>query len=136
MDRKKLIKHLVFLMFFIFLTNFLAEKFHWYFSIWYFDMIMHFLGGFWVGFFFLYTFLAKDPVLPTAGLFLKIILSTLAIGILWEFYEYFLNVVSFTSFDFKDTLSDIFFDLLGSFASIFYFFKIIMLMPENTVQLK
>ncbi len=134
MDRKSLLKHLVFLMFFIFLVNSLALQFYWYSSVWYLDMIMHFFGGFWVGLFFIYVFSTKNPKTSILILFFKVFLATLIIGVLWEAYEFFLNIVSATSFDFRDIMSDIFFDLLGSIVSVFYFFKIIMLSSENRVQ--
>ncbi len=134
MDRKGFLKHLIFLMFFVFLVNFFAFKFYWYSLIWYLDIIMHFLGGFWVGLFFIYVFSIKKPTISISSLFLKVFLATLIIGVLWEIYEFSLHVISATSFDFRDTISDIFFDLLGSVISIFYFLKIIMLSSRNKVQ--
>ena len=123
MDRKKLIKHLVFLMFFIFLANHMALKFYWYYSISWLDMLMHFLGGFWIGIFFLYVFSRKEQLLKIFALTFRVLSATLIIGVLYEFYEFFLNIVSATSFDIVDTYVDIFFNLFGSVISIFYFFK-------------
>lgn len=134
MNRKRLLKHLLFLMFFIFIVDFLAKIFFWYSLIWYLDIIMHFLGGFWVGLFFFYIFSLKNINFRPIDLFFKIFLSTLAVGILFEFYEFFLNIISVTNFDLFDTLSDVFFDILGALFSMFYFFKIIMTSSSNEVE--
>lgn len=120
MNREKLLKHLVSLMFFVFLLDFLAKQFHWYFSVWYFDMLMHFLGGFWVALFFLYVFYDRNPFLKKL---LVVILGVLFIGILWEFFEIYLNVISGEFFSISDTLSDIFFDLSGGLCAILYIWK-------------
>ncbi len=107
-------------MFFIFLMHLVALQFYWYYSLWYFDMIMHFLGGLWVALFFTYVFLRGKEPRPGRSLFLKVLAAMLAIGILWEFYEYYLNIVSATPWDKADTLSDIFFDLFGGLCAIIY----------------
>ena len=135
MNRKSLLKHLILLMFLLFIVNFLILKFYWYSLIWYSDIIMHFLSGFWVGLFFIYIFSIKKSIPSAFLLFFKVFFATLAIGLLWELYEFFLNTISFTSFDLVDTVSDVFFDLLGSVISVFYFFKVIMSSPINKVQL-
>lgn len=126
MERKLLLKHLVYLMFFIFLANFLALKFFWYSLIWYFDIVMHFLGGVWVGMFFLYVFTRGERQISIKRLFLEVILATLVVGVLWEFYEYYLSVISGSSWDLMDTLSDMFFDFLGGIVAYGYLYKSIM----------
>ena len=120
MDRKKLLKHLVVLMFFIFIMNLLANGFYWYFSIWYFDIIMHFFGGFWVSLFFVYVFSMTSGTQWNSLFFFRVLVSALAVGIFWEFYEYFLNIVSVEIFDSEDTASDVFFDLAGGLCAILY----------------
>lgn len=122
-------------MFFIFIANFLATELYWYSLIWYFDMIMHFLGGLWVGLFFFYVFSYIESVPKFLILAFEVLIATLVIGLLWELYEYVLNVISLTPWDIIDTSSDVFFDLFGSFVSIFYFLKIIMPISINKIQL-
>ena len=142
MDRKKLIKHLVFLMFFIFIADIIAQKLHWYFSIWWFDMVMHFLGGFWVGLFFIWFFSIKDlPIFQLSlekadfKLIMKTILFVLSFGILWEFFEIFThNYIAHDPFNILDTTSDIFFDLAGGVSAILYYLKNIIHVGENKVQ--
>lgn len=132
MNKKKLLKHLVLLMFFIFIANNVVWELHWYSSIWWFDMVMHFLGGLWVGLFFLYIFYAEDQLFKK---FLTVFLCVLLIGVLWEFFEFFtFNYIGKDPFNALDTVSDIFFDLAGGTFALFYFFKRIILAKENEVK--
>lgn len=115
-------------MFFIFIADILAQKLHWYFSIWWFDMAMHFGGGFWVGLFFIWFFSIKDlPIFKLSlekadfKLVLKTILFVLSFGILWEFFEIFThNYIAQDPFNMLDTTSDVFFDLGGGLCAILY----------------
>lgn len=117
MDRKRLFKILAYLIVLIFLVNYVAVKLYWYNSIWYFDMIMHFLGGLWVGLISLYFFSSKTP-------YLKILLFVLFIGLGWEIFELlFNNIIAQNPFNALDTISDIFFDLSGGLCAILYVWK-------------
>ncbi len=133
MATRKLLKHIVALMFLMFVADYLAKAFFWYYSVWYFDVIMHFLGGFWVGLFFIYVFYRKELKLDSI---LNVILCILFIGILWEIFEFFVfNQMGSTTFDPRDTISDVFLDMSGGFCALLYFFKRIMPVPKNNVQL-
>jgi len=121
MDRKKLLTYLAFLIFFIFAVNYAAMKFYWYFSIWYFDMPMHFLGGFWLGLALIWLFSVKEL---SFKIIFKIILGVFFIGIFWELFEVFVDkTIAQNSFNLLDTVSDMCFDLAGGGLSIIYFFK-------------
>lgn len=135
MDRKRLLKHLVFLMFFLFLANTVAIKLNWYSLIWYFDIIMHILSGLWVGMFFLYVFERKESRPLDVAMFLKVFFATLVIGLLWEVYEFYLyQYLSQIPFDSVDTVADLFNDVLGSSIAFFYFSKFIMLSSQNKLK--
>lgn len=117
--------------FVVFLLNYLAMQFYWYTSIWYFDMIMHFLGGIWVGFMVIWFFKIEEISLKTI---LQIILSVLFIGVLWEIFEIMLNdYTTQNPFNILDTVSDVFCDLAGGTFAILYFLRKIMITKENTV---
>src|SRR3989344_5045979 len=120
MNKERLLKHLVLLMFFIFIADLLAKTFYWYYTVWWFDIVMHFISGFWVGLFFLYVFYDKNTFFRK---FTAVILGVLLIGILWEIFEVYLNVVSLESFSIKDTALDMFFDLAGGLSMMFYYSK-------------
>lgn len=129
MDRPKLIKRLIFLILLLFVINFFANKLYWYSSIWYFDMIMHFLGGFWIGLLYIY-FHNKESV--SLRFVFKILLFTFLIGVGWEIFEILVNdVIAQNPFNTLDTFSDLFFDLAGGGISILYFLKRIMLQSKD-----
>lgn len=124
-DRKKLLLRVAFLICFIFLINALAIKFYWYYSIKWFDMPMHFLGGFWVGLAFLWFLNIKSTDKISVY---KIILGVLFVGLCWEVFEFFVNNLYLARypFDKTDTIQDLFFDLFGGFLSVIYFKNRIM----------
>jgi hypothetical protein len=125
MDRKKLLKHLVILMFFIFILNYLGEKFYWPYSIWYFDMITHTLGGLWVGLFFAYFYSFSLPVSKNLATNMVLIVTSLLImGLLWECFEYYAyTIVGGANFVPLDTASDVCFDLVGGLLAVTYFMR-------------
>jgi len=131
MDRKKFLIRLALLIFFIFLVNLVALKFYWYYSIWYFDMIMHFLGGLWLGLAFFWLFSFKELSLK---LILKVILGILLIGIFWEIFEILVNkTIAQNPFNILDAVSDIYFDLAGGIFAILYFLKRIMFKQKSAI---
>lgn len=131
MDSKKLLIRLLSLIFLIFLLNYLAMRFYWYSSIWYFDMPMHFLGGLWLGLALIWFFKIKDISLKSI---FYLILGVLLIGVLWEVFEIIIDkIITGNLFNTLDTISDIFFDLAGGTFAIFYFIKRIMFIKETTV---
>lgn len=118
MDRKKLLKTLASLIFAIFLVHFVASKFYLYYSVWYLDILMHFLGGFWIGLLYFYLFPPKEN---SAVSFLKVFLFVFGLGIGWEVFEMMVNdIIAQNPFDYLDTISDLFFDLFGGFCAILY----------------
>lgn len=135
MDRKRLLKHLAYLMFFIFILNSIGLKFYLYYLVWYFDIILHTLGGAWVGLFFFYVFSRNTEVPSGLKSFFKVILGVIVVGLLWEVYEYIvLNYMGGTPWDMVDSSHDIIFDTLGGFLAYFYVKKVIMLEHSNKVE--
>jgi hypothetical protein len=121
-DRKKLFRTLTRYIILLFVITSIAVKLYWYYSIWYFDMITHFLGGFCVGLavLWLLSYKTSSPEL-TFKLIYKVVLGVLLIGISWEIFEIlFNNIIAQNSFNLLDTLSDIFFDLSGGLYAILY----------------
>ena len=120
-DRKKLLIRLASIVTFIFAINYVSMKFYWYFSIWYFDMPMHLLGGFWVGLASIYIFSLKEF---NFKFILKVLICVLLIGFFWEIFEILVDKsITQDSFNILDTTSDMFFDLAGGGLSIIYFLK-------------
>ena len=121
MIRKEFFVRLAGLIVCITVFNFLANKFYWYSSIWYFDIFMHFLGGLWLGGLFLWLFW---PNKLSTTLVAKVIAGVLLVGIGWEIFELmFVNYVAQNSFDVVDTSMDLVLDVLGGLSAILYFNK-------------
>src|SRR3989344_5016105 len=136
MDRRILFKPVVYLAIFISMANWLGEKFYWYYSdfTWWFDMLMHFGGGFWQGIFFLWFFsAARLPFLrrPIGGMSRQTlglaILFVLFIGVSWEAGEFLTtNYIGREPWSGLDTFSDILFDLAGGALALSYSVRRIM----------
>lgn len=106
-------------------------KFYWYSSIWWFDMPMHLLGGFWVGLAVIYLLSLKEFNL---SFILKVLIGVLFIGFFWEIFEILVDKnISQNPFNTLDTVSDMFFDLAGGGLSIVYFLKRIVYKIENKI---
>lgn len=97
--------------------NFYAYRFHWYWEFWWFDMIMHTLGGIWVAstaLWFRY-FRFSSPRLPKKiPVFLLALVSVYVVGGGWELFEFSLDkFITFALHDSWNTISDLFFDGIG-----------------------
>ncbi|MDP2705104.1 MAG: hypothetical protein U1D31_01495 [Patescibacteria group bacterium] len=94
------------------IVQFLADKFFLYWQWWWLDVVTHFLGGIFVAALFIWAyafFLKKTPgLLPT-------LLVVLAVGILWELFEYSTGMMRTDMEGYAfDTVSDIIMDVLGA----------------------
>ena len=130
----------IFTSLFIFITfHFLALYNFWYWKFYWLDMPMHFLGGFLIAMFFIWLNLRfkilNDFSINQLSNYVITILITLSfvslIGVLWEFQEFLYDIFisSKTSniilqLSAADTIKDLFFDFLGGFIFLlFYFIK-------------
>ncbi len=106
---------MAYVVFFVLGVNIIALHFYWYTSLWWFDMPMHFLGGFFIGLFGFYFLPDK---------FLKVFLFVFLVGIGWEVFEVLVDKnISHNPFNLLDTLSDVFFDLSGGLSAIMYLWR-------------
>lgn len=137
MSRTKLFVLITGLILFVFLIHIFANKFFWYYSIWYFDMPMHMLGGFISGLVSIFILSSKKFLHSSnIALILKILAGVLIIGIAWEIFEFSANtyfVKSLFLANRLDSVSDIFFDLSGGIIAILYYFKNIMPVSQDSV---
>jgi hypothetical protein len=122
MESKRIIKYTAIFFSLLALINILSMKFFWYQSIWWFDMPMHFVGGFTT--LLLLAYLSYDRLQYDFLFYRKIILLILGavlVGILWEVFEYvFNNIIAGVPWDIVDTSADIFWDTTGAVAALVF----------------
>ncbi len=99
------------------------------FRPWYFDMLLHFLGGGFIAVLFLY-FAGKKMFGILNGRFFPFALLTLGaaalVAVNWEFYEYFVNIyLRLPQDSITDTFSDLALGLAGA-ATTFIVLKVTM----------
>ena len=125
------LKSIIILLVFILALHFAATMDHWYWTYSWFDIPMHFLGGFWVAMVFLWLNLKfkilSDSLILQLPYYLITALITLSfvalIGVFWEFFEFLYDVFissrgysGFMQLGAADMIGDLFFDLFGASA--------------------
>ena len=104
--------------------NKLALYFNLYWSVWWFDIPMHFLGGFWVALSALWviSFSASQLLRArTVSIFIVTILIVLVIGLWWETFELYYGISKVAAPDFlADTITDIILDVVGAVFAFKY----------------
>lgn len=121
---------------FILALHAVAFSNYWYWTIWWFDMPMHFFGGVWLAMAFLFLNskfkILNGSSIPLRSNYLIAVFITLSFvalgGILWEFFEFFYDLLissrgyaGFAQLGAADTVSDLFFDLFGGLAAFAIF---------------
>lgn len=112
-ERKKILTQSAIILYFIVFLDILAKIFYWYYTIWWFDILMHFLGGVFIFFLLSYLFYNKRKIL-------FLLVGVLVIGLFWEVFEFiFNNRIGGMVFEWGDTLFDLVFDALGGITGFF-----------------
>lgn len=118
------------------LSHFIAEKFYLYWTLWWFDNYMHFLGGFVVGLASVWLvfdsglFIRREPRVSEAVL--AALIFVVVIGVAWEVFEYVGGIAGFEHNYVEDTISDIVFDILGATTAALIGVKKIFRIREKT----
>lgn len=123
----------------VILLNALAFQFNWYWRLWWFDLLMHFLGGLTVAFtvFYITQTAYKNYfsrlVKHKADLFSLAIISAFLVGGAWELFEFGLDqyqtsIVALKSIatlqiGLTDSFFDLLFDLIGASVAALIFSK-------------
>lgn len=104
------------------------------YSTWWFDMSLHFLGGFFVAMLMFY-YLAEMKPSSNLKNYLTIVGAVTFIGVVWEFAEYlgsqilidplykYVQVKAYFIGDLDDTINDLLMDILGALAFLAVFLK-------------
>lgn len=120
--RRTLIKKALFLILFIFILNKGAQMFYWYTSIFWFDRMMHFLGGVFLAFLGAFLFDSFLKKVNTKTYFFWILCIVCIIGVGWEVFEFSVQeIVKIKELaNIPDSFSDLFFDILGGIMGTFF----------------
>jgi len=93
--------------------------------MWWFDMMMHFLGGFFLSLVIVFVvekYFSEFKDLKRPLLFFMALVGIMAIA--WEFYELFIDIYfGSDEIHLLDSLSDICFDLAGGALGLLYIIK-------------
>lgn len=127
MLQTKLLKHFFALLIVIGIFWELAEIFYFHWTIWWYDVALHFFSGFSIPMAFLvfWFFVFRSRVSSKKELIFLSLLFVLVVGILWEIFELYMQYTSFSDGDYfiLDTVSDIIADLSGGFFGALYGIK-------------
>ncbi|MDO8536705.1 MAG: hypothetical protein Q7R94_00455 [bacterium] len=123
-------KKIILLAFIIIIAIHIAGNFFgWYEAVPWLDIPMHIAGGAWVGLLFFYVFGVRKKIFNSGNNFYFLICGlgfAALIGVLWEFYEFAMDILIWKSYTpwatpghiHFDTLIDLFNDLIGAFVAI------------------
>ncbi|MEO8637524.1 MAG: hypothetical protein ABI430_01325 [Candidatus Taylorbacteria bacterium] len=125
MIRETLLKQIFVLIVCIVVLHFSALVFYLYWSIWWYDEVVHYLGGVWIALASLWLFFFSGYVHlkanRSAQILAMVVIFALTIGVLWELFE-FLFGESFIVSNYEiDTLSDLLMDIAGGLSGYLYF---------------
>lgn len=96
-------------------------------SWWWLDIALHFLGGFSTALFFIFVF--QNTYKKTSKLFFVFLIlgGVVLLGVLWEFFEWFLDYFQILSVisqpSLNDTMADFAMDLLGAVGALSIFIR-------------
>lgn len=118
--RKELFIFTFILILFIAALNELAVNYYFYWRIWWFDIMMHFLGGLWVGlsalWFYYFSGFLKNNKNDKRSMFFISLFATILIGLGWEVFELILEV-DFSNGYWEDTSLDLVMDIIGAITA-------------------
>ncbi|MBI2673928.1 MAG: hypothetical protein HYX23_01450 [Candidatus Zambryskibacteria bacterium] len=104
---------------FVGVLHHIAEAFYLYWTIWWFDIMMHLLAGFSGGLVMAWFF---GPT-STLRLVVFVLVGMLTIGIAWEVLEYALNLIQPIRY-WQDTILDLIADMTGAILTCVYIYTI------------
>ncbi len=97
--------------------HFLGLERHYYWLLWWYDIVLHLLGGLWVG---LVAIWLGRQLNLTLG-WSRLLLIILTVGVAWELYELWFGLTLTSKAGYlEDTGLDLVFDLLGAIGAGFF----------------
>ena len=123
MIKKPLFKQTFFLLVIIGASDFFANTLYLYWTVWWYDMLMHFISGVCVG---MATVLVIQYFSHEEIGFKELIkigiISSFVVGILWEFFELYFEATTLADgvIYYRDTSSDLILDVCGGILGVIY----------------
>lgn len=105
------------------ILHILAIELYFYWALWWFDVLIHFLGGLWIGlsvlwFVFLSGYVTRFQLQYTNALILTL-LSIIVVAVGWEVFEFFVENPLEENYVF-DTITDLIMGTLGALSGYGY----------------
>ena len=97
------------------MLHFIAEAFYLYWTLWWFDIVMHLLAGFSGGLVVLW-FLGPFNIFKSL---IFTLICVLVVGIAWEIFEYAYDLIQAIDY-WQDTMLDLIFDVVGATLAVCY----------------
>lgn len=98
--------------------NFVAGVFYFYWTVWWFDYLMHFLAGLGGGLVIVWLF--SNSNLKFLQLLFLVLVILFTVGIIWEIFEYTNDIAPMAGENYiLDTFSDLVMDLLGAAFAVY-----------------
>ncbi len=106
------------------ILHFAGVKYEWYSTFIWYDVLLHVLGGFWVGYTVCYLWL-RNMRANSNNLFWIALVGVLVIGIGWEIFEFIFNIADpYGAIPYMvDTVKDIIMDVCGALLAWGYIAK-------------
>lgn len=121
MQQNKIFRAMFWILFIVGAMNAIAYKLYLFWTVIWFDMVMHFLGGLFVSlFFFAVLSVLKSKLSYVEKLVLGVVFTVL-VGLVWEYYELVIGVTNLADTVYwGDTGMDIVMDTLGSLVGVLF----------------
>lgn len=104
----------------VLILHLVAIFFKFYWTTWWFDHIVHFIAGVSVGFAYIFFRKYFYWLERYTGYFVGLFLFVLFVGILWEIFEWYMNLASSVEGYWLDTSVDVVCDVLGGVFAFLY----------------
>jgi len=107
------------------LLQFLATRYFLYWEFWWFDIVMHFLGGLFIGvsYLWLLRFEASAQLQKRVPVLVSSFFAVFLVGILWEIFEYVTGMYVETGYT-LDTMLDLTMDIVGMMSAYLIFRRV------------
>ncbi len=102
----------------------LALEYYLYWTVWWFDILMHFLGGFWIGLIVLWFYKAflGERARSDHG-YLVSLLGVILVGVAWEVMELLGGLTGGEEGYAFDTILDLIMDIVGAIVATYVVFR-------------